>query len=297
MKENEEQIITRIFQVQLRKRGAIYSELWLPNKKSRLKPYLLIWIAWMDSRGFSSSLPLYRNFARFFANIGYPVLLYDQLGSGMSTGTFEFPKEQADQFIATVTKGKKIIRMTFNLKPKEIISIIGIGHSLGGVTLMHVVERGFKMKAGIFVSVPPSHGTSFKRGIIQMYGALKFFSFYLLSYLDSILGMIGKPQNFKFFGFTLRLKDIRRGIAGSHAILMARKHPEFPILAIFGDKDEYITRSDIERYLPSQKYPWIRRMIISGASHDMMKHQTTLFAIIKQFLEELDAQKRYKADQ
>ena len=286
-----EGVLVKEFAVSLDDRGTIYAELWIPEDKENIKDVVLIWIHWMDSRGFSESLELYPNFAKYFAQKGYPVILYDQLGSGKSTGLWEFPKKQADQFITVAKKGLTLIVNEIPSLDANKLRIIGIGHSLGGVTLMHAIERGFHMPMGFFVSVPPSHGFSIKKGYSKRYGVLKYWTFLLLSYIDPILEKVRKPLYFNFFGFKVRLKDIRKEMMTSHAALMAIKHPEIPIIAIFGDNDEYISLDEIKRFLPEGKYPWIKRIILHGATHSMLTHQKDLFKIVEQHIEELENSK------
>lgn len=275
------------FTVKLDERGEIYAKIWFPNQVT-IRPIMLIWLHWTDSRG-SSALNIYENFGKAFSQLGYPVVLFDQLGSGeKSTGTFEFPKEMADQFIAVANHALGILNQNF-AKSDFQWRVVALGHSLGGVILMHAVEKGFPIVGSVFLSVPPSHGRSLRRYILQEHGRLLYLAFHLLARIDPLLGRLGTPLTTKLFGFTFRWKDVLRVFLRTHAARMAAVHPEIPVLAIFGDRDEYITLEDIEIELPEGKYPWIKRIIIENATHDMLAYQKEVFSLIQDFLESLQS--------
>ncbi|MFX0063584.1 MAG: alpha/beta hydrolase [Candidatus Hermodarchaeota archaeon] len=274
------------FTVKLGERGEIYGKMWYPNFQVTIRPIMLIWLHWTDSRGFSA-LNIYENFGKTFSQLGYPVVLFDQLGSGeKSTGRFEFPKEMADQFIEVTNHALGILKQNFVEKDFKW-QVVALGHSLGGVTLMYAVEKGFPLVKSVFLSVPPSHGRSLRRYILQEHGRLLYLIFHLLARIDPLLGLLGIPLTTKLFGFTFRWKDVLKVFLRTHAARMAATHPELPVLAIFGDRDEYITQEDIEIELPEGKYSWIKRVIITNATHDMLAHQKEVFALIQDFLESL----------
>ncbi len=271
------------FTVTLGERGGIYAKMWYPNQAT-IRPIMLIWLHWTDSRG-SSALNIYENFGKTFSQLGYPVVLFDQLGSGeKSTGVFEFPKEMADQFIEVANHALGILNQNF-VENDFQWQVVALGHSLGGVTLMHAVEKGFLLVGSVFLSVPPSHGRSLRRYILQEHGRLLYLVFHLLARIDPLLGLLGAPLTTKLFGFKFRWKDVLRVFLRTHAARMAAIHPELPVLAIFGDRDEYITQEDIEIELPKGKYQWIKRVIIANATHDMLAHQKEVFNLIQDFLE------------
>jgi len=260
------------------KSARLLGRLWLPDKLNPNLAILLVWIHWMDSRGYLA-LTIYENFAKRFTDIGYPVLLFDQVGSGKSNGKWEFPEYQAQQLQSITEEGIKILRSKLAINKWKII---GLGHSLGGVTLMWAVMKGFPFSKGVFLSVPPSHGRSIKREIKNR-GHWRRFQ--LMSYFDIVTGMMGFPLTFNLFGFKLRLKDLRKHMLTSHAVRMSGKLPKFPILAIFGSNDIYISDMDIALEL-NNKFPWIRKIIIPSATHDMEVHQKQVFQLIQAFIED-----------
>ncbi len=279
--KTEIQAKVRAFKVEIGNKYRILGEIWLPSEF--LTEKCLIWVHWMDSRGYRS-LNLYKNAARFFSSRGYVVVLYDQLGAGRSRpGRFAFPRRSSLHFIKVAERAVKIVREEY---PNKVINphIIGIGHSLGGVTIMEAVKRGFQLKAAIFLSTPPSHGRATRRGIIREHGYLKYLVFKILAYLDFIPAVLGKPLTYKLFGFRLYYHEIVKELLQSHAARLMKKYPNLPMLAIFGENDEYIEEEDFSQELPHERYPWIKRVFIPQATHDMVTHQEIVFKHIVDFL-------------
>ena len=118
-----------------KKKSSLYVQIWMPDNVKN--PKILVWIHWMDSRGFTGN-ELYSNFAKYFVKLGYPVILFDQLGSGKSIGKWEFPKKQAHQVKLVIEKSLPVLQDRFYIYEWLLI---GLGHSLGGVTVQIILDK------------------------------------------------------------------------------------------------------------------------------------------------------------
>ncbi len=270
------------------------SEYYLPYKDSQLfvkffQPSMLkndvstciFFVHWMDVRGFKGN-GIYDKMGVYYTNtMGIPVFIFDILGSGKSTGTFEYPDQQKDQ-IKTVYDD--IIRkLQENYGSSDNFTIVPIVHSISAVAIMSAVNEGLPITRLIWLGGPPSHAKSIKRDI-KSQGHATWFMYRFMGLVDRISGKIGLPITRKLFGFRLRLKDMTYNFSRANGARMMLPHTEMDILAIFGSEDEYLELSDIDEEFPEEQSKHVTKVILEGANHSFEKHINELIKIINEFL-------------
>ena len=239
-----------------------------PTNISTKTSTCILFIHWMDARGYRGN-PIYNQLGEYYSqNQGLPVFIYDILGSGNSKGTFEFPKNQKDQ-VATVYH--HIIEKLADEYDSAITwNIIPLAQSISIISLVSAISEGLPVSKLIWIGGPPSHTKSFKYDI-QKRGRLAWYSYNFLSRLDIVSGRFGWTFTRNIFGFQLRLKDIRKYFSDVHGAKMLLAHPDIDVLAIFGSEDEYMNQNDITEefgYFEDSKYTKnVKIMVLKGANH------------------------------
>jgi pimeloyl-ACP methyl ester carboxylesterase len=193
----------------------------------------------MHAEGFRW-LPLYRSFAERACERGFACLLFDFRGCGRSEGKFDYGwGEQED--------ARAAFEFLLNRKEVDASGAFVVGRSLGGTIALYALARDARVKGFALWATPPDHHENIRNFIIRRYGRLRYLSFLLLSYIDR-LHDVGKAVRIELFGLTLRLKDLRAKSMALHGaqLLSEIEHP--PVLLLIGDKDEYVTLQEIEKF-------------------------------------------------
>jgi hypothetical protein len=239
-------------------------------------------IHWMDIRGHKGN-SIYNKFGEYFSStIGFPVFIFDILGSGNSKGVFEYPQNQKSQ-IATVFYH---INSKLKLEFLQNIdwTIIPIVHSISIIPVLTAINEGLPIKELIWLGGPPSHAKSLKRAI-KSDGFYYWYIYRFLGYVDIFSGKFGLPIRRKLFGFKLRLQDLNKSFSKAHGAKMMLQNKNMKFLAIFGSKDEYMRLSDIEEELPEERSKHVRKIILDGANHSFEQHFEELIKIINDFID------------
>ena len=237
----------------------------------------LILLHWMDSRG-SRGNRIYHEISDHFASKGIPVFLFDQSGSGGSSGPFYYPKKQANQVIDVYNYA---LTQLNSIDKERNWELIPIAHSIAGVTIMHALNSGLQFKMLVWLGGPPSHGNSVRNSLKKENVGL--FKFKVAGVLDKVSGVFGKPIYHKMFGFKLRLKDMQE-ILKCHGAEMMIKRDDIKILGIFGTNDQYMTLNDLYEALPLDLYSHFRREIIEGATHSFEDHLPEVIHFLDEFI-------------
>jgi alpha/beta superfamily hydrolase len=211
-------------------------ELYLPEQQPA--PGILVCHA-MHAEGFRW-LPLYRSFAEKACERGFACLLFDFRGCGRSEGEFDYGLgEQEDAHVA----------FDFLLSHKEVNpnSAFVVGRSLGGTIAIYALGRDRRVKGFALWGTTPDHRKNIRNFIVKRYGKIRYILFLVLSYIDGFHDL-GKAARIKLFGFTLRLKDLRRKLMMLHAARLLSKIDHAPVLLLIGDRDDYVTLQEIREF-------------------------------------------------
>ena len=238
-------------------------------------------VHWMDVRGHKGN-SIYEKIGEYYSSsIGIPVFLFDIQGSGNSKGVFEFPQKQKDQIKIVYDHILNKLNEEFTIT--KTWTIIPIVHSISAVALMSAINEGLPIKRLIWIGGPPSHGKSLKREISSR-GPFAWYKFRFMAFIDIFSGFFGLPLTIKFFGFKLRLKDIRKSFSKADGAKMMLPHTELDILTIFGSDDQYMRLSDIDEEFPAKFSKHIKRVILPRADHSFENSHEELEKIINEFI-------------
>ena len=193
----------------------------------------------MHSEGFRW-LPLYRLFAERACQRGFACLLFDFRGCGQSEGQFDYGwGEQEDARAA----------FDFLLQRREVDATGGfvVGRSLGGTIALYGLAHDPRVKGFALWATPPDHQENIRNFILKRYGRIGYLTVNALSYLDRTTRPL-KPMRIELFGLKMRLRDLRRRMMALHGarLLAGTVHP--PVLLIIGDRDEYVSISEIQYF-------------------------------------------------
>lgn len=245
----------------------------------------ILLVHWMDVRGHRGN-SLYSKLGDYYSSSkGIPVFLFDLQGSGKSKGVFEFPQKQKDQ-IKTVYE-HILTKLSEEYNISKTWTIIPIVHSISAVALMSAINEGLPIQRLIWIGGPPSHAKSLQREISAR-GPFAWYKFRFMAFIDTISGSLGLPLTTKFFGFKLRLKDIRKSFSTANGAKMMLPHTEIDILTVFGSEDQYMRLSDIEEEFPKGISKHISNVIITGADHSFENSADELEKIIDEFINKLE---------
>ena len=259
----------------------LFVKYYEPTTINRELSTCLLFVHWMDVRGYKGN-SIYEKMATYFSQeLGIPVCLFDILGSGQSKGTFEFPQKQKDQI--KVVYDDLVLKLRENFDSEIDFKIVPIVHSISAVAIMSAINDGLPVSRLIWLGGPPSHAKSIKRDI-KSQGKTTWFMYRFMGYVDVFSGKLGFPLTRKLFGFKLRLKDMTHYFAKANGARMMLPHTEMDIMAIFGTKDEYLELSDIEEEFPQKQSIHITRILIEGANHSFEDHINELIKIISEFV-------------
>lgn len=211
-------------------------ELYLPDRNSA--PSMLVCHA-MHSEGFRW-LPLYRSFAEKACAHGFACLLFDFRGCGRSEGQFDYGwGEQEDARAA----------FEFLLSRGEVdhVGAFVVGRSFGGTIALYSLARESRARGFAIWASPPDHNENVRNFIKRRFGRLRYTVFLLLSYVDRFID-VGAAMRIELFGFRLRLKDLRLRMMTLRPAQMLSTIEHAPILLLIGDRDEYVTLTEIKEF-------------------------------------------------
>jgi len=248
-------------------------ELYLPERQPA--PGILVCHA-MHAEGFRW-LPLYRSFAMNASASGFACLLFDFRGCGRSEGLFDYGwAEQED--------ARAAFEFLLNRSEVNPSRAFVVGRSLGGTIAVYGLARDFRVKGIALWATPPDHHKNIRNFIVKRYGRLRYATFLLLSYLDS-LHDLGKTSRIELFGLQLRLKDLRRKTMSLHSPTVLGVE-RAPVLLLLGDKDEYVTQQEIKDFEKAIDGK-VRSQILPNTGHTFKRAETSLIEATLGWFEEL----------
>jgi len=231
----------------------------------------------MHAEGFRW-LPLYRTFAEKACQRGFACLLFDLRGCGKSERKFDYGwGEQEDARAA----------FEFLLSRKEVnpTGAYVVGRSLGGTIALYALAGDSRVRGFALWATPPDHYTNIRNFIIGRFGMFRYLSFLALSYVDRIHD-VGKAVRIELFGLKLRLNDLRfktMTLRGAR-LLSGMQHP--PVLLLIGDKDEYVSLQEIERF-KNAIGGRVRSQILENTGHTFKGAEDLATEATLQWFEEL----------
>jgi len=183
-----------------------------------------------DRRGFRGA-GLFRMMAETACKQGgFVCLVFDFRGCGESGGSFGYGwNEQKDLEAA--------IEFLLNRpEAKRNSGIYVVGHSLGGAVALYVAEKDKRIRAVALWAVPHDHAYNIRRFIIRSGGLLRWYLFWLASYLDAVVPVY-RLVSLRVWGFNLRPRDVRRKLMKLKEAEVLKRFGHLPILIVNGRKD------------------------------------------------------------
>jgi len=248
----------------LKLRGEIY----FPDRTP--SPGILVCHA-MHAQGFRW-LPLYRTFAQSAARKGFTCLLFDFRGCGLSEGQFDYGwGEQQDARAA----------FRFLAERNEVggSCCFIMGRSLGGTIAVYSLLDEPRVKGFALWATPPDHRINVRNFIVKNHGRLAYVAFRLLS-------AVGAGKSFDLFGLTLRPRDLNAKLVQlkPYERLSSGNHP--PVLLLVGDKDDYVTLSEVKNFERSITEPK-RLVVLPGTGHTFKDAETQAISLTLDWFQRL----------
>lgn len=255
-------------------------ELYLPG--GQRAPGIMVCHA-MHAEGFGWP-PLYRSFAEKASERGFACLLFNFRGCGKSEGQFDYGwGEQED--------ARAAFEFLLNRDGVDPNTSFVVGRSLGGTIGLYAVARDPRVKGFALWATPPDHHKNIRNFIVKRYGRLRYASFLLLSYIDSV-HELGKATRIELFGLRLRLRDLRRKTMSLRGARLISSIKHSPVLLLIGDKDEYVTLQEIQEFEKAIGEN-ARSRTLANAGHTFKEAEALAIEATLRWFEELLKEKQH----